>query len=280
MCRVLGVSKSGFYARRGAAESPRARRNRELAGLIKAIHSASRQTYGAPRIHQELRLGQGVRCSKKRVAAIMAAHSLAGVTRRRRWSTTRPNPGAIPAPDLVARSFTATEPNRLWVADITFVPTRQGFVFLAVVLDVFSRRIVGWAVRRRQQEELVVAALDMAIAQRRPGPGLVHHSDRGVQYTARSLRARAAKIGMQLSMGRTGDPYDNAVVESFFATLECEFLGRAGFADKRDAEVELFSYIEGFYNLRRRHSSLGYLSPAVYEKSHLLQTMNQSPAVH
>lgn len=275
MCRVLEVSKSGYYAWVGRGESTRARRNRELAVLIRAIHAGSRRTYGAPRIHAELRLHHGIRCSKKRVSAIMRQHGVVGVTRRRRWSTTRSNRAARNAPDLVGRRFAVAEPNRLWVADITFVPTTRGFVYLAVVLDAYSRAVVGWALRRHQREELVVAALKTAIVQRRPRPGLIHHSDRGAQYSAATTRATAAGADIRLSMGRSGDPYDNALVESFFATLECELFGRVSFVDKADAELELFGYIDGFYNRRRRHSSLGFLSPAAYEGRHLLQTMNQ-----
>jgi putative transposase len=281
MCRALGVSRSGFYAWRAQPRSPRSLQSQELTRLIRAIHVRSRGTYGSPRIHAELRLGHGIRCGRKRVARIMRAHNLVGCGRRRRWATTRRDDGARRAPDLVARRFGAPAPDRLWVADITFVPTARGFVYLAVVIDAFSRAVVGWSMRRHQLTELVTSALDMAITHRVPRPGLIHHSDQGSQYTSTALRRQSAQAGIALSMGRRSDAYDNALVESFFATLECECIDRHRFATKEDAELEVFRFIEGFYNRRRRHSSLDYLSPADYERRHREhQSMNQLAGVH
>jgi putative transposase len=268
MCRVLGVSRSGFYAWRAQPRSPRSVQSQELARLIRAIHADSHGTYGSPRVHAELRLQHGIRCGRKRVARIMRANNLVGCSRRRRWATTATDHGARHAPDLVERRFGASAPDRLWMADITFVPTVKGYVYLAVVVDAFSRTVVGWSMRRHQLTELVTSALEMAITHRAPPPGLIHHSDQGTQYTSAALAELSARAGIALSMGRRGDAYDNALVESFFATLECELLDRHRFAGKEDAELEVFHFIDGFYNRRRRHSSLDYLSPADYERRH------------
>ena len=211
---------------------------------------------------------EGVLASRKRVARLMRESDLAGVSRRKRPRTTRRDKTARPAPDLVDREFEAEAPDRLWVADITYVPTLCGFLYLAIVLDVFSRRIVGWAMARRPRAELVVDALNMAVAQRRPDKGVVHHSDRGSQYTSLAFGKRCRKAGIRLSMGSVGDCYDNAMAESFFASLECELLDRTKFQNHAEARRELFRYIEGWYNPHRRHSALGYLSPVNFENGY------------
>ena len=265
MCRVLGVSTSGYYAWRKRPPSRRAQRDQELSERIRAIHKRSRQTYGARRVHAELRT-QGVVVSRRRVARLMRALGLVGVTRRKRRSTTRRDPQAAVAPDRVQRQFEAAEPNRLWVADITYVPTLEGFVYLAMVLDVFSRKIVGWAMSARQRVELVQTALTMAV-QARGALGVVFHSDRGSQYTAVAFTRQCVATGIERSMGAAGNCYDNAMAESFFATLECELLQRVPFASREQAEQELFRFLEGFYNRRRRHSALGYLSPVEFEQA-------------
>ena len=264
MCRVLGVSTSGYYAWRKRPPSRRTQQNQRLSERIRAIHAQSRQTYGARRIHAEFK-AQGVAVSRPRVARLMRALGLSGVTRRKRRTTTRRDPQAAVAADRVKRQFRASEPDRLWVADITYVPTLEGFVFLAMVLDVFSRKIVGWAMSARQTVELVQAALEMAV-QTRGARGVVFHSDRGSQYTALAFTRRCAAAGIERSMGAAGNCYDNAMAESFFATLECELLQRVPFASREQAEQELFVFVEAFYNRQRRHSALGYLSPVEFER--------------
>ena len=220
MCRVLGVSPSGYYAWRGRGRSRRARDDDRLRGEVRAAHERSRGTYGAPRVHAEL-AARGRAVGRKRVARLMREQGLAGVSRRRGTRTTRPAPGRRAAPDLVQRCFQAQAPDRLWVADITYVPTWAGFVFLAVVLDVFSRRIVGWAMADHLRTELVLDALNMAATQRRP-TAVIHHSDQGTQYTSLAFGHRCREMGVRPSTGSAGDCYDNAMAESFFATLECE----------------------------------------------------------
>ena len=271
MCRVLGVSTSGYYAWRKRPPSRRAQQDKALSERIRAIHEQSRQTYGARRVQAELR-AQGVVVSQRRVARLMRALGLVGVTRRKRRNTTRRDPQAAVAPDRVKRRFEAAEPNRLWVADITYVPTQEGFVFLAMVLDVFSRKIVGWAMSARQTVELVRSALDLAL-ETRAAQGVVFHSDRGSQYTALAFSRRCAQAGIERSMGAAGNCFDNAMAESFFATVECELLQRVPFGSRAEAEQELFVFVEAFYNRKRRHSALGYLSPADFEKAwHSQQT--------
>jgi putative transposase len=231
---------------------------------IRHAHADSDGTYGAPRIQRELR-AQGVRVGRKRIARLMQQAGLRGVSRRKWPVTTRRAPGARPAPDLVQRQFSAQGPNQLWVADITYVPTTTGTLYLAVVLDVWSRRIVGWAMATHLRTRLVLAALDMAIAQRRPA-GVIHHSDQGSQYTAVGFGLRCRAHGVRPSMGSVGDCYDNALCESFFATLECELLDRTAFPTPDDAQHRLFAWIEGWYNSRRRHSALDYEAPIPFEQ--------------
>jgi putative transposase len=266
MCRVLRVSASGYYAwqRRGA--SARTRQDAQLLERIRQFHQQSRGTYGAPRIHRDLR-AVGVRVGRKRVARLLKQAALRGVSRRKWPVTTIRAEHARPAPDLVKRAFTATGPNHLWVADITYIPTRTGTLYLAVVLDVWSRRIVGWAMATHLRTSLVVSALDMALTQRRP-QAVIHHSDQGCQYTAIEFGHRCRDANVRPSMGSVGDCYDNAMCESFFATLECELLDRVTLHTPGDARTAVFDFIEGWYNPRRRHSSLGYESPLTFERRH------------
>jgi putative transposase len=268
LCRVLGVSRAGYYAWMRRPPSARARTDAELTAQIRAIHQRSRGTYGAPRIQAELRLDQAIHIGRKRVARLLRTAGLQGGHRRRRRGLTRRDPQAAPAPDLVGRRFTADAPDRVWTADITYIPTWSGWLYLAVVLDVFSRRVVGWAMADHLRTELVVDALEMALWNRQPKPGLVHHSDQGCQYTSLAFGRRLRQAGLVASMGSVGDAYDNAVTESFFATLECELLDRTRFATRTQARTAIFDYLEGFYNSHRRHSTLGQRSPADYERSH------------
>ena len=265
LCRVLGVSSSGYYAWCDRPLSMRARTDQALLDQIQAIHERSRGTYGTPRIHAELQ-AQGVRCGRKRVARLMREANLMGAQRRRYRGTTRQDRQAVPAPDLVQRDFTASAPDRLWVADITYVATGEGWLYLATVLDAWSRRIVGWAMGDTLRTELVVDALNMAVWNRRPAVGVVHHSDRGAQYTSLTFSRRCRDAGLTPSMGSIGDAYDNALAEAFFASLETELLMRHRFATRKAARLALFDYIEAFYNSHRRHSALGYLSPAQFER--------------
>lgn len=264
MARILKVSVSGYYAWRSRPASPRATADADLTRRIRTVHAASRGTYGAPRVHAELKAG-GMAIGKKRVARLMRAASLAGASRRRGVATTRRNPTHHPAGDLVQRDFAATGPNQLWVADITFIPTLAGFLFLAVVLDAWSRRIVGWAFASDLKTRLVLDALDMALHGRRPS-SVIHHSDKGSQYTSLAFGSRCKDAGVRPSTGSVGDAYDNAMCESFFATLECELLDRHRFRSHVEARMKVFHFIEGFYNPSRRHSALGYLSPVEYER--------------
>lgn len=263
MCRVLGVSTSGYYAWSARQPSARARSDAALKERIGAIHIGSYGTYGVPRVHAEL-FESGLRVARKRVARLMGEMGLQGVSRRRSVRTTVRD-GAQPAPDLVDRRFVAKEPNKLWVADITYIATGVGFLYLAIVLDVFSRRIVGWAMSSSLQAALVLEALAMARALRRPR-GVIHHSDQGSQYTSIEFGKRCREWKVRPSMGSVGDAYDNAMAESFFATLECELLKRRRFATREEARMAVFEFIEGFYNPRRRHSALGYLSPVEFER--------------
>ena len=264
MCRVLEVSPSGFYAWSNRPPSQHRQVDTLLGDRIEAIHRRSRSTYGRPRIHAELK-DEGIAISNKRIARLMRERQIQGASRRRTTVTTIRDRDARPAPDLVDRNFTAEAPDRLWVADITYVPTWAGFLYLAVVLDAYSRRIVGWAMADHLRTELVLDALDMAIFRRRP-INVVHHSDQGCQYTSIAFGLRCRQAGVQPSMGSVGDCYDNAMCESFNATLECELLARHRFKTHRDASLAIFDFIEGWYNPQRRHSALGYLSPNNYER--------------
>ena len=265
MCRMLGVSASGYHAWRRRPLSDRARSDSTLTDRVREIHRGSRWTYGSPRIHAELR-EEGVRCSRKRVARLMRQTGIEGCHRRRSIRTTQRGPEEEPVPDLVHRNFNPEAPNLLWVADLTYVPTLAGFLFLAVVLDAFSRRVIGWSMGPRPTMELVMEALDMAIWNRKAEPGVIHHSDHGSQYTALAYGQRVREAGLVSSMGTVGDCYDNAMAEAFFATLECELIDRHIWVKRAEARHAIFDFIEAFYNPRRRHSSLGYLSPVEYER--------------
>ena len=263
---MLELSPSGYYAWCGRRPSARAIRDAQLRAQIRGFHQRSHGTYGTPRIHRDLR-EVAERVGRKRVARLLKVEGLQGVSRRKWPHTTRRDPHARPAPDLVNRQFTAAAPNQLWVADITYIPTHSGMLYLAVVLDVWSRRIVGWAMATHLRMSLVMAALNMAIRQRRPR-GVIHHSDQGCQYTAVAIGARCREAGIRLSMGSVGDCYDNAMCESFFATLECELLARRELRTPREAQVAVFDFIEGWYNTHRRHSALDYVSPIAFETAH------------
>ena len=265
MCRLLGVSPSGYHAWLKRQPSRRTTMDAALIADIRAVHAASRGTYGVPRIHAEL-TAKGIRIGRKRVARLMRQAGVAGVSRRK-FITTTMKGDRRQAPDLVERSFSATAPDRLWVADITYIPTWSGFLYLAVVLDAYSRRIVGWSMATTLATQLVLDALDMALLTRRP-QGVIHHSDQGSQYTSIEFGQRCRAAGVRPSMGSVGDAYDNAMCESFFATLECELLARSRFKTPAEARSALFDFIEGFYNPRRRHSSIGYLSPIDFERQY------------
>ena len=264
MARALGVSKAGYYAWLHRPPSAHAVAGNALLKRIRTIHATSRQTYGAPRVHADLR-AQGERRGRKRIARLMREGGLVGASHRRGGPvTTQRDKEARPAPDLVDRDFTAMGPNQLWVADITYVPTMAGFLYLAVVLDAWSRKIVGWAMANHLRAELVLDAMEMAVGQRRPGD-VVHHSDQGSQHTSLAFGKRCSEAGVRPSMGSVGDAYDNAMAESFFSTLEAELLSRRRFASQAEARMACFSYVEGWYNPVRLHSSLGYRSPMAYE---------------
>lgn len=267
MCRLLGVSPSGFYAWVGRSPSARSQEDGRLGERIREVHARSRGTYGAPRVLAELR-ALGIRAGRKRVQRLMRGLGIVGASRRRWVTTTLRDERLRPAPDLVERDFTAEEPNQLWVADITYIPTWAGFLYLSVVLDVFSRRIVGWSMEPHLKTELIVAAMTMALHQRKP-ENVIHHSDQGCQYTSIQFGLRCKEANVRPSMGTVGDCYDNAMCESFFATLECELLQRTKFRTHAEARMAIFEFIEGWYNPHRRHSSLDYESPMQYERSHL-----------
>jgi putative transposase len=265
MARVLGVSKAGYYAWAKRPASAHASADAALLERVRTIHTTSRETYGAPRIHAELREA-GERHGRKRIARLMREAGLVGACHRGGGPvTTRRDREARPAPDLVDRNFTADAPDLLWVADITFVPTAAGFLYLAVVLDAWSRKIVGWAMANHLRTELVLDALEMAVGQRRPRD-VIHHSDQGSQYTSLAFGSRCREAGVRPSMGSVGDAFDNAMCESFFSTLEAELLSRRRFQSQAEARMACFSYIEGWYNPHRRHSGLGYLSPVAFEQ--------------
>ena len=265
MCRLLGVSRSGYYAWRSRPPSARTVADAELTRAIVRIHEASRGTYGRPRVQAELRY-EGTRCSGKRVGRLMRQAGLHGIPSRRRRGLTRRRPGVAPHPDLVKREFTAKRVDRLWVADITYVPTGEGWLYLATILDCCSRRIVGWSMANHLRTELVVDALDMATSRRRPTPGLVHHSDQGSQYVALSFTRRLQQAGIAASMGGVGTAYDNAAAESLFATIKRELVHRHRLPTRAAARTAIFEFIEVFYNQRRLHSAIGYVSPDAFER--------------
>jgi putative transposase len=264
MCRVLEVSRSGLYVWRRRRLAPRVRRDAELRSRIRVIHAASRSTYGSPRVQAQLRRDD-VRVGKARVERLMREVGLRGKVRRRFKRTTDSEHVLPLAPNTLDRQFAVQEPDRVWASDITYLEVASGFAYLAVIVDLFSRRVVGWAMAEHQRTELVEEALDTALGSRAPAPNLLHHSDRGCQYASRSYREKLASRGIQASMSRRGDCYDNAVVESFFGTLKQELARDARWKTQAEARAAIHEYIEVFYNRRRLHSSLGYRSPAELE---------------
>jgi putative transposase len=265
MCKVLDVSPSGYYAWRGRPPSKREMANQELTAEIKKAFEESGDTYGSPRIYQVMRK-LGLICSENRVARLMRAANLRAKQTRRFRATTKRNKTHQAAPNLLNRDFSAERPNQKWLGDITYIPTLEGWLYLAAILDLFSRRIVGWAMSARMTEDLTLTALRMAFSQCRPEPGLIHHSDQGSQYTAGDYQALLEARHLLVSMNGAGSWYDNAPMESFFATLKSELVHHRLYHTRDEAKSDLFHYIEGFYNRRRLHSSLGYLSPEAYEQ--------------
>lgn len=267
MCRVLQVSRSGYYAWRRRPVSGREMANQKLTQQIEEIHQQSRQTYGSPRIQAEL-ADQGVKCGPNRVARLMQEAELQAKQSRQFKVTTTDSAHNYPvAPNLLARNFQANRANEKWLADITYIPTAEGWLYLAAVMDLYSRRIVGWAMGESLERGLPLAALQMALDTRQPLPGLLHHSDRGSQYASDDYQAVLTKSQMQVSMSRTGNCYDNAPMESFFGTLKTELVYHCHYATRAEAKTAIFEYIEVFYNRFRRHSALGYQSPVVFEQS-------------
>ena len=278
MCRVLEVSRSGYHAWAAREPSTRAIADARLTVRIAGIHEQSRKTYGSPRVHAELRLEDDVRVGRKRVERLMRLAGLSGQIKRRRGRTTIRVQGVRTAPDLVERDFNPTAVNRLWCADITYIRTWEGWLYLASVMDCYSRRIVGWAMAERLHADLVVDALEMAVARRHPARGVIHHSDQGSQYTSLLFTRRCRAVGIEVSMGSRGDCFDNAVLESFHASLKKDLIHRRSWPTKTEAQTAIFDYIEAFYNRRRRHSSLGMLSPAAFEQDTLRDTGNSLAA--
>jgi putative transposase len=276
LCTVLGVTRQGFYAWRRRGPSLRQLGDAELERLIVTIYDGSHQTYGAPRVQLELADAHDVHVGCKRVARLMRKLELQGVSRRgKKPRTTLPDATAPPAPDLVERKFVAEQPNRLWLADLTYVPTLEGWLFLAVVMDMYSRKIVGWSMRDDLKADLVVDALAMAVARRKPERGLVHHSDRGGQYSSLVFGKTLRESGLVASMGSRGDALDNAACESCISTLKVEWINRHRYQSRDQARLSIFQYIETFYNPRRRHSSLGGISPDNYELRFLNRRQEQ-----
>jgi len=268
MCRALEVNRTSFHDWERRAPSDRALSDAWLTERIKQIHAASDGTYGARRVHAELRLEHQIRVGRKRVERLMRSAGISGVVARKRRRTTVRMPGLRVSPDLVERDFRPDGPNLTWSADITYISTWEGFLYLAHVQDLFSRLIVGWSMAEHLRAELVVSALEMALYRRCPEPGLIHHSDMGCQYTAVLFTNRCERAGIEISMGSVGDCYDNAVCETFHASLKKERIYRRSWPTRAEARTAVFEYIEGWYNPRRRHSTLGYLSPAEYERHH------------
>ena len=265
LCETLKVSTSGYYDWHNRPLCERAKVNATLTMHIWQAHKASDETYGMPRIRAEL-ADANVHASRKRIARLMRANQIAGVSRRRAWCiTTERNKRQRPAPDLVNRQFVATEINQLWVADMTYIPTWAGFLYLAIVVDVYSRKVVGWTFGEAMKAELVINALNMALLTRKP-ESVIHHSDQGSQYTSIAFGNRCKEMGVRPSMGTVGDAYDNAMAESFFASLECELIARRTWKTKTEARLAVFTWIESWYNPRRRHSGLGQMSPINFEK--------------
>jgi putative transposase len=265
MCKALNVSPSGFYAWRSRPVSAREMANRELVKKIEAVYYDSYETYGSPRVYHELK-SQDVACSENRVARLMRLQSLRAKQVRRYKTTTKRNKRHPVAPNLLKRDFRADRPDHKWLTDITYIPTQEGWLYLAVIMDLYNRGIVGWAMSERMTSALTISALQMAIRERRPGGGLIHHSDQGSQYTDGTYQALLKDHGIQASMNGVGTWYDNAPMESFFGTLKSELVHHRVYHTRDQARPDLFFYIQAFYNRRRRHSSLDYLSPVAYEQ--------------
>jgi putative transposase len=265
MCAVLEVSPAGYYAWRERPVSARATSNSTLLAEIRQVHHDSGQRYGSPRVHAALRT-QGRGASRGRIERLMRRYGIRAIMARPRRVRTTDSRHDLPiAPNLIARDFTAAAPNRVWLADITYIPTAEGWLYLAAVMDLFSRKIVGWAMRNHMQVELTSSALTMAVRQQRPGAGLIHHSDRGVQYASRQYRAALAAAGVTASMSRKADCYDNAPMESFFHTLKTELVHHRDYKTRAEAQRDIFAFIEGFYNRTRLHSAIGYIAPTEME---------------
>ena len=264
LCRVLGLTRSGYYAWRNQVSSARAKQDQDLTGQIRAVFERSRQTYGSPRVHAQLQ-AEGLRCARKRVARLMRAARLVARPRRPRIATTDSRHSMPIAPNLLERCFTAEAPNQRWVADITYLPTREGWLYLAVVLDLFARRVVGWSMQPTLERQVVLAALTDALRRRKPAAGLIHHSDRGSQYASADYQQLLKQHAIRVSMSRRANCWDNAAIESFFATLKTE-LRQEVFASHAQARLAVFDYIERFYNRQRRHSTLEYRSPVEFEQ--------------
>jgi transposase InsO family protein len=263
MCSLLNVSRSGYYAWLKRPESRRSRQNRILEDKIRVFHAASHGIYGAPKIHQDL-IDDGVRCGKNRVARIMREAGIRSRTKRKFKATTNSKHKLPVAPNLLNRNFTADAPGRTWVADITYVPTNEGWLYLAAIMDLFNRQIIGWATSSRMTRQLTIDALKMAVDRQKPLQGLVHHSDRGSQYASADYRKILCSHGIACSMSRKGDCYDNAVAESFFRSLKTEWVNHYRYLSREEATSSIFYYIEIFYNRKRRHSTLGYSTPQEY----------------
>jgi putative transposase len=279
MCRTLEVNRTAFHNWERRPPSQRALTDAWLSGKIKEIHTANRGVYGAPRIHAELRMAHGIRVSRKRVERLMREAGISGLVTKKRRRTTIRVPGVRVADDLVRRHFTPPAPNLLWLADITYLRSWEGWLHLAAVQDAFSRAIVGWSMAEHMRTELVVDALQMALSRRRPVAGLVHHSDQGSQYVSLGFGQAARDAGIAISMGSRGDAYDNAVAESFFATLKKELINRRSWPTRRELGSAVFEYIEAFYNRGRRHSTLGYHSPHSYESLHYAEQDQDTPLI-
>ena len=273
MCKILKVSASGFYGWRHRPVCQRQQANAALTAQIREVFVASDQTYGMPRIRAELQ-DAGIVASRKRIARLMRHAGMRGVSRRRSFCvTTERDVRLRPAPDLVNREFVATSTNQLWVADMTYIPTWTGFLYLSVAIDVYSRKVVGWAFGERMTSDLVILALNMALMTRKP-ESVIHHSDQGSQYTSIAFGNRCKEMGVRPSMATVGDAYDNAMTESFFASLECELIARRSWKNKTEARLAVFTWIEAWYNPRRRHSGLNYQSPNTFERKHQENTIN------
>lgn len=265
MCHALKVSRSGYYAWRHRKESHQVKLERQLRPIIRDIHESSKGVYGAPRVWQELK-SQGYHCGLNKVARIMRKQGLQGIPRKHYKVTTKVNPKYPVAKNLLNQTFTVSKPNYRWASDITYIPTKEGWLYLAVVMDLYSRRVVGWSMNQFMTSQLVVDALDMALGLRSPETNMIHHSDRGAQYASHEYQAILTRHGITCSMSRSGNCYDNAVVESFFGLLKRERVNRISYSTREQAKSNIFEYIEFFYNRKRRHSYLGYVSPAEFEK--------------